>query len=81
MATDFRRLNCSKGCCLEKVKHLTEQIFHEQDLMYNNLAEENFELGNFVVDHILPYLEARSESRDHKAEDLLAQLMHTLRGV
>jgi|688.fasta_scaffold72016_12 hypothetical protein len=81
MATDFRRLNCSKGCCLEKVKHLTEQIFHEQDLMYNNLAEENIELGNFVVDHILPYLEARSESRDHKAQDLLAQLMYTLRGV
>jgi hypothetical protein len=81
MATDFRRLNCSKGCCLEKVKHLTEQIFNEQDLMYNNLAEENIELGNFVVDHILPYLEARSESRDHKAQDLLAQLMHTLRGV
>jgi hypothetical protein len=81
MATDFRRLNCSKGCCLEKVKHLTEQIFNEQDLMYNNLAEENIELGNFVVDHILPYLEARADSRDHKAQDLLSQLMHTLRGV
>jgi hypothetical protein len=81
MATDFRRLNCAKGCCLDKVKHLAEQIYYDQDEMYNRLAEENIELGNFVVDHIMPYLEARSDSRDYKAQDLLAHLMTILRGV
>jgi len=81
MSTDFTRLNCTKGCCLDKVKFLAEKVFNEQDDMYNNLAEENIELGNFVVDHIMPYLEARSQSSDHRAQDLLIELMHLLRGV
>ena len=81
MTTEFRRIECSKGCCLDKVKHLAEQVFNEQDDMYNNLAEENIELGNFVVDEILPYLEARAQSNDFRAQDILVQLMTTLRGV
>jgi hypothetical protein len=81
MSTNFDRLNCNTGCCLDKVKHLAEQIFHVQDDMYNNLAQENIELGNFVVDEIIPYLEARAQSNDHRAQDLLIELNQTLRGV
>lgn len=81
MSTDFRRIDCSNGCCLDKIKHLSEQIFHQQDEMYNNLAEENIMLGNYVVDEILPYLEARAQSHDHRAQDMLSDLMHILRGV
>ena len=81
MSTNFNRLNCDKGCCLEKVKHLSEQIFHDQDEMYNNLAEENIELGNFVVDEIMPYLSNRAECGDFKAQDLLVAMMTVLRGV
>jgi len=81
MTVNFARLNCESGCCLDKVKHLSEQIFHQQDEMYNNLAEENIELGNFVVDAIMPYLEARAQSHDHKAQDLMVALMTLLRGV
>ena len=81
MNTNFDRLTCSKGCCLEKVKHLAEQVFNEQDTMYNLLAEENIELGNFVVDSILPYLENRALSNDHAAQDLLIDLMQVLRNA
>jgi hypothetical protein len=81
MTVPFQRLECSKGCCLDKVKHLAEQIFHEQDDLYNNLAEENISLGNFVVDEIMPYLEARAMSSDHKAQDLLIELNQLLRGL
>ncbi len=81
MSTNFDRLNCNTGCCLDKVKHLAEQIFHVQDDMYNNLAQENIELGNFVVDEIIPYLEARAQSNDHRAQELLIELNQTLRGV
>jgi hypothetical protein len=82
MSTNFDRLNCNTGCCLDKVKHLAEQIFHVQDDMYNNLAQENIELGNFVVDEIIPYLEARAQYRyDQSARDLLIELNQLLRGV
>ncbi len=81
MSTDFNRLNCNNGCCLDKVKFLADKVFNEQDIMYNNLAEENIELGNFVIDSIVPYLEARAQSHDHKAQDLLIDLMNLLRGV
>jgi hypothetical protein len=81
MTVNFARLSCEKGCCLDKVKHLSEQIFHQQDEMYNSLAEENIELGNFVVDEIMPYLEARAQSHDHRAQDLMVSLMTLLRGV
>jgi len=81
MSTNIQKLNCKTGCCLDKVKHLAEQVFHDQDEMYNNLAEENILLGNFVVDEIMPYLEARSVSHDHRAQDLLIELNHLLRGV
>ncbi len=81
MSTNFDRLNCNTGCCLDKVKHLAEQIFHVQDDMYNNLAQENIELGNFVVDEIIPYLEARAQSNDHRAQELLIELNQTLRGI
>jgi hypothetical protein len=81
MSTNFERLSCEKGCCLDKVKHLAEQIYRTQDDMYNMLAEENIELGNYVVDCIIPYLVARSESQDHAAQDLLLDLNQLLRGV
>ena len=81
MSTNFNRLNCDKGCCLDKVKHLAEQVFHDQDEMYNNLAEENIELGNFVVDEIMPYLANRAEAGDFKAQDLLIEMMTVLRSV
>lgn len=77
----FQRLECSKGCCLDKVKHLSEQIFNDQDNMYNELAEENIMLGNFVIDELMPYLEARAMSQDHKAQDLLIELNQLLRGL
>ena len=81
MTVNFARLNCQTGCCLDKVKHLAEQIFHDQDDMYNNLAEENIELGNFVVDEIMPYLVNRAECGDFKAQDILIELMTVLRSV
>jgi hypothetical protein len=81
MSTDFKRLTCDKGCCLDKVRHLAEQVFHEQDLMYNTLAEENIELGNFVVDAIMPYIANRAEAGDFAAQDLLIELMNVLRSV
>ena len=81
MTVNFARLSCEKGCCLDKVKHLSEQIFHDQDEMYNNLAEENIELGNFVVDEIMPYLANRAECGDFKAQDLLIEMMTVLRSV
>jgi len=79
MPTNFQRLECSTGCCLDKVKHLAEQIFHTQDDAYNNLAAENIELGNFVVDDVLPYLEARAVSGDYAAQDLIISINHVLR--
>ena len=81
MSTNFERLSCDKGCCLDRAKFIAEQVFKEQDTMYNLLAEENIELGNFVVDEVMPYLEARSSSQDHRAQDLLIALNHLLRGV
>ncbi len=81
MSTNFQRLSCETGCCLSKIKHLAEQIFNEQDRMYNLLAEENIELGNWVCDDLMPYLEARAQSNDHRAQDLLIELNQTLRGV
>ncbi len=77
----FERLECSKGCCLDKVKHLADQVYHEQDELYNILAEENIALGNWTVDELMPYLEARADARDHRAQDLLIELNQLLRGV
>lgn len=74
MGTDFRRLECTGGCCLEKMKHLTEQIFHEQDDLLNTAMAENIELGNFVGDKVLPYLENRAVAGDWAAQDLLVDL-------
>lgn len=74
MGTDFKRLECTGGCCLEKVKHLAEQVFRQQDDMMNIAMAENIELGNFVGDFILPYLENRAESGDLAAMDLLLDL-------
>lgn len=81
MTVAFSRLECSKGCCLDKVKHLADQIFKEQDDVYNSLAGENIILGNFVVDELMPYLEARAQSSDHRAQDLLIDLNQLLRGL
>ena len=40
MKTDFRRLDCSTGCCLDKVRHLADQVFHEQDDLINFVPRE-----------------------------------------
>ncbi len=77
----FERLECSKGCCLDKVKHLADQVYHEQDELYNILAEEHILLGNFVVDEIMPFLEYASGHGDMKANDLLIDLNLLLRGM
>lgn len=71
MSTEFNRLDCKSGCCLDKVKHLADQVFHEQDDMYNILAEEYILIGNFLVDELLPYLENKAVTGDTKAEELL----------
>ena len=77
----FKRLSCDSGCCLQKVKHLADQIFHEQDTMYNVLASENILLGNFVVDVIMPYLEFKAQHGDNEAADILLELTQLLRGI
>lgn len=74
MNTDFSRLECSKGCCLEKVKHLAEQVYRQQDDIMNIAMAENIELGNYVGDYILPYLERQAERGDLNAMDLLIDL-------
>ena len=78
MTVNFQRLECKTGCCLEKVKHLSEQVFHEQDATYNLLASDHIALGNLTVDRIMPYLENRALSRDHAAQDLLIELVTLL---
>jgi hypothetical protein len=66
---------------MDRMKFLAEQVFNEQDTMYNVLAEENIALGNWTVDELMPYLEARADARDHRAQDLLIELNQLLRGV
>jgi hypothetical protein len=63
---------------MDKIKHLTEQIFHEQDKTYNLLASDHIALGNFTVDRVMPYLENRALSRDHAAQEILRELVTLL---
>jgi hypothetical protein len=74
MTTEFRRLSCETGCCLEKVKFLAEEVYKQQDAEFNILSEEAFELTAFIQDNIWPYLQNRAESGDAKAQDLLIEL-------
>ncbi len=74
MTTEFRRLSCETGCCLEKVKFLAEEVYKQQDAEFNILSEEVFELTDFIQNNIWPYLQNRAESGDAKAQDLLIEL-------
>jgi hypothetical protein len=74
MSTEFRRLSCETGCCLEKVKFLAEEVYKQQDTAFNILSEEAFELTAFIEHQVYPYLRNRSESGDVKAQDLLIDL-------
>ncbi len=74
VSTNFKRLECSTGCCRDKLLFLAEQVYREQDDIINQSLHENIELGNFVSDYILPYLENRAVSGDHAAQDILIDL-------
>jgi hypothetical protein len=80
MTVNFKRLDCTDGCCKDKMKFLFEKEFAVQDDMYNILAAENISLGNFVVDEIMPFLERRTLIGDTAAEDLLIDLTSVLAG-